>query len=139
MGTISKKLIIIFYGILLLSCREKVHDKLCNDLLKNKNEIKLKELTNFEWDTLYIIRGLMIQKQIERIIKTSTKIESIGEEQIAFVFLKDNKEAYTEIEDFHSNCLIESHDVSYGNCDTLQVKKVSYNSGAIYLLRHEKW
>jgi hypothetical protein len=101
----------ILLGLLLLSvssCRRSFHAKLCHFLdKKTKNGpavIKVNSITDFAWDTVFMIHGVKNQAMVLRDHGIQVKEECIGDDWILYVFFKDGKNVHEDIAYEHDVC-----------------------------------
>lgn len=116
----------------------------CNDIeLKMKEicvdtdtvyTISLASITNFEWDTLYVIGGPTIDNEVEQFIKVSYK-NVIQDNRRQYIFVKGNE----IVKEYSSYCTLNlskhpSYEIGhkYSNTSLVQVEKKEGEGHFIY-------
>lgn len=96
--------------------------------------IKLNTLTQFDWDTVYVIRGLSFPEEVEGVIGLKYD-KVIQDDHTQYIFTKDRK----IVKEFTSECLSrrilvgETRGiVKYPNAATVQIKKQINEGGEYY-------
>ncbi|HRK55096.1 MAG TPA: hypothetical protein PK185_14350 [Cyclobacteriaceae bacterium] len=89
-------------SLLLISCTksfdEKIADKIeeqCFDKsLSERCEIALGEITEFEWDTLYVFNGLMTVDEINQALGFDCRCDHISDNYQRLMFVRNNQVVY---------------------------------------------
>lgn len=123
------------------------HTQKCNELEQKIMDIcvqadstytiSLVSLTDFEWDTLYVISGPTIDNEAGDVIEIKDYKKIIPDKSRQYVFVKDNK----IVKEYTSYCNLNlsktsSYTIShkYSNSASLKVKKIILEDQFIYNL-----
>ncbi|MBX2898022.1 MAG: hypothetical protein KF775_00130 [Cyclobacteriaceae bacterium] len=96
--------ILVFAGLslALLSCTksfdEKIADKIeeqCSDAKQTPScQFALDEITDFDWDTLYVFNGLMTREELSQALGFDCDCDHISDNYQRLIFTKNRKAVY---------------------------------------------
>ncbi len=102
-----KKLYLIFFIILFVSCNKAtIENKIYEDIKdSNNSKIDFKDYTDFKWDTVYVFQTPTNLENINKVIKTEYK--NYIEFTRPIIFIKNGKIVYSENNQSNVESLIE--------------------------------
>ncbi|TCO68091.1 hypothetical protein [Marinisporobacter balticus] len=136
-----KRMIVLMMCVLILvacTSQRSTNEKKFTDTIKelrDETEIGLKDITPFEWDTVYSFAPYTSKKMVQEIIGFKAKVsETVSEGMPHFVFVKD-KEVVCEIIGYPSNLGININTFrSSINSEDNVVFKVRKETDIVYLI-----